>query len=169
MKKTIDWVVIGRFGRAHGVKGLITVHSFTEPRDNVLRYTDWHIQRNNQWQPVNLLRVDVTDKQILALVEGCSDREQAASLTNLDIAVSSEQLPELPSGDYYWHQLMGLQVMNQQGVNFGTVTDMMPTGSNDVMVIHGENRHLIPYIPGRYVVAVDLEKHVILVDWDADF
>lgn len=169
MKKTIDWVVIGRFGRAHGVKGLITVHSFTEPRDNVLRYTDWHMLRNNQWQPVNLLRVDVTDKQILALVEGYSDRDQVAALTNLDIAVSSEQLPELPSGDYYWHQLIGLQVMNQQGVLFGTVTDMMPTGSNDVMVVEGEKRHLIPYIPGRYVVHVDLEKHVILVDWDADF
>lgn len=169
MNKTIDWVVIGRFGRAHGVKGLITVHSFTEPRDNVLRYTDWHMLRNNQWQPVNLLRVDVTDKQILALVEGYSDREQVAVLTNLDIAVSSEQLPELPSGDYYWHQLIGLQVMNQQGVLFGTVTDMMPTGSNDVMVVEGEKRYLIPYIPGRYVVNVDLEKHVILVDWDADF
>ncbi|KTD00049.1 ribosome maturation factor RimM [Legionella erythra] len=169
MKKTIDWVVIGRFGRAHGVKGLITVHSFTEPRDNVLRYTDWHMLRNNQWQPVNLLRVDVIDKQILALVEGYSDRDQVAALTNLDIAVSSEQLPELPSGDYYWHQLIGLQVMNQQGVLFGTVTDMMPTGSNDVMVVEGEKRHLIPYIPGRYVVHVDLEKHVILVDWDADF
>lgn len=169
MKSKIDWVVIGRFGRAHGVKGLITVHSFTEPRDNALRYTDWHIKRDNQWQPVNLLRVDVTDKQILALVEGYSDRDQVAGLTNMDIAVHGEQLPELPPGDYYWHQLIGMQVINQQGVNFGVVSDMMPTGSNDVIVVSGEKRHLIPYLPGRYVLHVDKDNDVILVDWDADF
>ena len=47
-----DWVVVGRFGRAHGIKGFITVHSFTEPRDNILRYTDWHVYINKQWQPL---------------------------------------------------------------------------------------------------------------------
>lgn len=169
MNKEVDWVVIGRFGRAHGIKGLITVHSFTEPRDNILRYTHWHAMINKQWQPINLQRIDITNKHILAQVEGVADREQVAALTNVEIAVKRDQLPELPPGDFYWHELVGMQVVNMQGVNFGTVSDIMPTGSNDVLVVDGEKRRLVPYVMGQYILNVDKQHAVITVDWDAEF
>lgn len=169
MDNEVDRIVVGRFGRVHGIKGFITVHSFTEPRDNILHYTQWHAFINKQWQPLNLLRVEVNDKHILARVEGFADREQVMTLTNVEIAVDKEQLPELESGEYYWHQLVGMQVVNQQGDSLGEVVEILATGSNDVLVVSGKKRQLIPYLPGRSIINVNDDERLIVVDWDTDF
>ncbi|KTC77826.1 ribosome maturation factor RimM [Legionella brunensis] len=169
MDKVIDWLVIGRFGRPHGIKGFVTVHSFTEPRDNILRYTDWHVYINKQWQPLKLLRVEMNEKSILAQIDGYSEREQVAALTHVEIAVDRKQLPPLKEGEYYWHELIGMQVVNQQGMLLGSVAEIMPTGANDVLVVEGEKRHLIPYLPGQFVSDINSSQRIITVDWDADF
>jgi 16S rRNA processing protein RimM len=164
-----QWLIIGRFGRPHGIKGFITVHSFTEPRDNLLGYTDWHIMLNKTWQPIKLLEVEVHNKAILALVEGYPQREDVARLTHAEIAVNREQLAPLALGDYYWHQLVGMKVINQQGESLGTITEIMPTGSNDVLIVTGNKRHLIPYLPGQFVNDINLSQGIMQVDWDVDF
>ena len=164
-----EWIVVGRFGRVHGIKGFITVHSFTEPRENILHYSDWHILVNKKWQPVEILKVEVHSKSIIALIKGYDQRESASSLINAEIAVSRDQLPTPDTGEYYWHDLMGLQVIDQQHKTLGIVVDMMSTGSNDVLVVMGEKRILIPYLPELVIKKVDLESKQIEVDWDADF
>lgn len=169
MTNNTDWVIVGRLGRAHGIKGLITVHSFTEPRDNILQYTDWHVYLDNAWRKLKILRVETHDKLILVQIEGYWEREQLAALTNTDIAISRKQLPLLEAGEYYWHELVGMQVIDQQGQIFGTVTEIMPTGSNDVLVVEGEKRHLIPYLPGQFVIDINPDQRLITVDWDMDF
>lgn len=169
MNNQANWVVIGKFGRPHGIKGFVTVHSFTEPRDNILGYTDWHAFLNNQWQPVKLLNVEVHTKTIVAQIEGYPERELASHLTNVEIAVQKSQLASLEPGEYYWHQLVGMDVINQNGQPFGKVIEIMPTGSNDVLVVQGEKRHLIPYLPGQFIINIDDSQRVITVDWDVDF
>ncbi len=169
MSDDSDWVVVGRFGRPHGVKGFVTVLSFTEPRDNILHYTDWHARLNNQWQRLPLQNLEMNNKFILTQVEGYRDRDEVARLTNIEIAVKREQLPVLQQGEYYWHQLQGMNVVSLQGVLLGSVSEMMATGSNDVLVVIGEKRHLIPYLPGRSIIEVDDSQRVITVDWDTDF
>lgn len=169
MNNTQDWIVVGRFGRVHGIKGLITVHSYTEPRENILQYTQWHARINNKWQPLNLVNLEMNDKHILAQLKDFTDRDQAASLTNIEIGVPREQLPELAQGEYYWHQLIGMRVVNQQGEPLGTVVDILATGSNDVLIVEGDKRQLIPYLPGRSIIEVNASLQQIVVDWDADF
>lgn len=169
MDKVTDWVVVGRFGRAHGIKGLVIVHSFTEPRDNILRYTDWHAYIGKQWQPLSVLHIEVNNKLILAQIEGYSEREQVANLTNSDIAISRSQLPSLKPGEYYWHELVGMEVVNLQGVSFGKVKEVMPTGANDVLVVEGTKRYLIPYLPDQFIMDINPGQNLIRVDWDADF
>lgn len=169
MSNQASWVVIGRFGRPHGVKGFITIQSFTEPRDNILRYADWRVFLNNTWTPIKVLSVEVHNKAIIAKIEGYPEREQVACLTNVEIAIEKEQLAALEPGEYYWHQLVGMKVINQKGDSFGVVTEIMPTGSNDVLVVQGEKRHLIPYLPEQFVIEVNESQRVITVDWDLDF
>ncbi|CEG58085.1 ribosome maturation factor RimM [Legionella fallonii] len=169
MSNQANWVVIGRFGRPHGVKGFITVQSFTEPRDNILRYTDWHVLLNNTWQLIKILSVEVHNKAIIATIEGYPEREMVASLTNVEIAIKKEQLAALEPGEYYWHQLIGMKVVNPKGESFGVVTEIMPTGANDVLVVQGEKRHLIPYLPEQFIIEINESQQVITVDWDVDF
>lgn len=169
MNHQANWVVIGRFGRPHGIKGFVTVHSFTEPRDNILRYTDWHAFLKNEWRPIKLINVEAHSKALIAQVEGYPEREMVAQLTNIEIAVDKAQLVELEPGEYYWHQLIGMNVVNQKGELFGKVIEILPTGANDVLVVQGEKRHLIPYLPGQFVIDVNDSQHTITVDWDMDF
>ena len=70
-----DWVIVGRFGRPHGIKGFVSVYSFTEPNDNILSYSDWHVFLNSQWQAIKLLSVEVHNKAIVAQIEGFPERE----------------------------------------------------------------------------------------------
>lgn len=169
MNNQDNWLIIGRFGKPHGIKGFVTVHAFTEPRDNILRYTNWHAFINNKWQPIKLLSAEVQNKSIIAQIEGYPERETVARLTNVEIAVHREQLEELESGEYYWHQLIGMNVINSKGESFGKVIEIIPTGSNDVLVIQGEKRHLIPYLPGQFILDINSNKQLITVDWDMDF
>ncbi len=164
-----DWLVIGRFGRPHGIKGFITVVSFTEPRENILNYTHWHVGSNNQWQPLNVLQTKVNNKFILAQVEGYAEREQVARLTNVEIAVKREQLQALKPDEYYWHELMDMSVVTKQGRVLGVVSEIMATGSNDVLVVLGEGRYLIPFLPEDVILEIDSRKRLITVDWDPDF
>lgn len=143
--------------------------SFTEPRDNILQYTGWHVKKKGQWHPVTRLSEEITHKHILTRIEGYIEREDVASLTNLDIAVRREALPDLDQGEHYWHQLIGMTVVHRDGSVFGAVREIIATGSNDVLVVVGERRYLIPYLPDDVVLEVDLIKHQITVDWDLDF
>lgn len=169
MNNKTNWVIIGRFGRPHGIKGFVTVHSFTDPADNILRYNDWHVFLNKQWQPLKLLTIEVRSKAIIAQIEGYPERELVSALTNLDIGVQESQLAALAPGEYYWYQLIGMSVINSKGDFFGKVVEIMPTGSNDVLVVEGEKRHLIPYLPGQFVINIDESQQVITVDWDMNF
>lgn len=169
MDTDVNWIVVGRFGRVHGIKGLITIHSHTEPRDNILSYSHWHAYINNQWQALKLLHTEVTDKHILVQVDGYDGREQVASLTNVNIGVRKEQLPELESGEFYWHQLIGMSVVNQQGESLGKVVEIIPTGSNDVLVVEGEKRQLIPWLLSQTIIDVNATQQQIVVEWDPDF
>ncbi len=164
-----DWVVVGQFGRPHGIKGFITVVSFTEPRENIIDYAHWHIGINNQWQPLNILQTTVNNKDILVQVEGYAEREQVAQLTNFEIAVKREQLKKLKPDEYYWHELIGMAVVTKQGEALGHVTELMATGSNDVLIVKGENRYLIPFLADDVILDIDSSQRLITVDWDVDF
>lgn len=120
-------------------------------------------------ETLKVLHLEIHDKVILAQIEGYREREQVARLTNVEIAVSRTQLPALEPGEYYWHELIGMVVINHQGQVLGNVIEMLPTGANDVLVVQGEKRHLIPYLPGQFVIDVNASRRLITVDWDMDF
>jgi 16S rRNA processing protein RimM len=84
-------------------------------------------------------------------------------------------LPELPSGEYYWYQLEGLDVFTVSGECLGKVHHLMETGSNDVVVVRAtsgsidQRERLIPYLPDQVVQQVDLDQGRMVVDWDPEF
>lgn len=164
-----DWIIVGRFGRPHGIKGYASVISFTEPRENILQYAHWHIKKQNQWHPIKRQSDEVTQKHILTKVQGYVEREEVASLTNMAIAIHRDELPHLDLGEYYWHELIGMHVVHCDGRHLGDVTEIMATGSNDVLIVQGEQRYLIPYLPDETVLNVNRDKREIVVNWDLDF
>lgn len=171
MNNSSDWVIVGRFGRPQGLKGLIRVISFTEPESAILDYQSWHVLQKKTWIPVKRVHSEIQNRAIMVRVDGYLQREELAVLTNAEIGVLREQLPVLSNeGEYYWHDLLHMQVRNQEGQLLGNVTQIMPTGANDVLVVEGDNkRHLIPYILKIYIISVDLPQKQMIVNWDEQF
>jgi 16S rRNA processing protein RimM len=100
---------------------------------------------------------------------GCDDRDQVIALLQADIAVRRAQLPPPAPGEYYWADLQGLRVVTVDDVELGTVSHLLATGANDVLVVKGERERLLPFVRDQVVVEVNLEQRLLRVDWDPDF
>jgi 16S rRNA processing protein RimM len=171
MKQTNDLVIIGRIGKPFGLQGFIKIQSFTEPESNIFLYFPWQIHQGQQTpRTVAINEWQQQGEKLVIKIENCETPEQARLYTGADIAIFRHQLPKLTANEYYWSDLEGLTVINQQGVTLGIVEYLFEAGANDVLVVKNDaNQLLIPYALGKYVLNIDLENKTILVDWDAEF
>lgn len=167
MRDKAQRIILGRVTGLYGVKGWIKIMSYTRPRENIFSYAPWLIRQDGgNWREVALLEGKVHGKGLIAALEGMADRDMARAIVGADIAISRSQLQELGPGEYYWHDLLGLKVVNQQDIALGTLKEILETGANDVLVVEGEQRYLIPLIWKIYVLKVDPEQGIIRVDWE---
>ncbi len=164
-----DWLLLGRVSGLYGVRGWVRVFSYTDPRTNILNYPEWYLRHRTGWLPHRLLEGRPHGKGIIARLGGCDDRDQAAALVSMDIAIRRDQLPEVAEDEFYWADLIGLRVETVDGVDLGTVSRLMETGANDVLVVEGDRERLIPYLWRDVVKRVDVASAVMIVDWDPEF
>ncbi|MDH5433083.1 MAG: ribosome maturation factor RimM [Gammaproteobacteria bacterium] len=171
-------VVIGKITGVHGVKGWVKVFSHTEPRLNIIEYNPWLINTANGWKEVDISNGKPQGKTIVAKLKDIDDRDEALKYIGSEIAINESQLKELNHEDYYWRELENLQVINLKGETLGTVSHLIETGANDVMVVAlsdaltkqlKQNEILIPYLYHDVVKKVDLEASIIEVDWDNEY
>ena len=165
----IDGLVkVGDIVGLFGVKGWLKIHSYTRPRQDIFGYDRWMLGQDGKWSRVVPRQGKVQGKGLIVELEGVSDRDQAATLLGAEIAIERDQLPTLPKGEFYWQDLEGLRVEDQQGQLLGVVKHLFETGANDVMVVQGDKEHLIPYIDS-VVLEVNTDAGLIRVDWDREF
>ncbi|TNE77411.1 MAG: ribosome maturation factor RimM [Gammaproteobacteria bacterium] len=170
----VDPAIVGRITTVHGIKGWVKVHSFTEPGENIVHYSPWWLKSAEGWQKIEVDQHRATAKGLMVHLKGIDDRDIARQFCQRDIAVEKANMPSLPAGEYYWHQLEGLDVVTCQGLRLGVVDSLMETGANDVLVVKGDansldrQERLIPYVE-QFILGVDLGARQIEVDWDPDF
>jgi 16S rRNA processing protein RimM len=166
-------VVLGRVTGLFGVEGWVKVHSYTRPPESILEFSSWLIGRRGRWQAFNVTEARPQGQTLVAHLAGergpLPDRDVAVVLLDCEIAVARAAMPVLPTGQYYWFDLVGLEVVNPDGVVLGKVHDMMETGANDVLVVAGERERLIPFVLDEIIQAVDIDGGRIVADWDPDF
>ncbi|HHC74959.1 MAG TPA: ribosome maturation factor RimM [Thiothrix sp.] len=168
MSQTIK---LGHIMGVFGVKGWVKIYSHTAPRDSILTYSPWQLQKKGQpLQNYPVKQGQLHGKSLIAQLENVDNRNHAEALIGASIYIQRTQLPKLATQDYYWTDLEGLQVYNLQAIHLGTVDYLIETGANDVLIVKQSNghEHLIPYIDA-VVQQVDLQAKRLLVDWDADF
>jgi 16S rRNA processing protein RimM len=132
--------------------------------------------RENQAEPYGeqtVLEAKVHGAEVVARLEGVDDRDAAALMKGMLVAVPREELPKAKKDEYYWTDLIGLSVVNTEGIQFGAVKELLETGANDVLVVKGEEgeakqERLIPFIR-QVILDVDLKGRTIKVDWGADY
>jgi 16S rRNA processing protein RimM len=161
-------VVMGRVVAPFAVKGWIRVQPFTQLPASLLDYRTWWLGREGAWTPGAVEEGAVHGKSVVAKLAGCEEREAAAAMQGLEVAVPRSQLPQSQPGEYYWSDLLGLAVRNLQNQALGRVEGLLETGANQVLVVRGDRERLIPFV-AAFVVTVDLAQGEIVVDWELDF
>lgn len=161
-----DDVTLGTISGVHGIKGWVKVFSYTDPREAILDYQPWRL--GEAGEAVRIEQGQRHGKTIIASLPGVDTPEQARTLVGQEIRVPRSALPDSGEDAWYWTDLLGLAVINREGQRLGTVTKMIETGANDVMVLDGERERLIPFVKEQVVQRVDLEGGEIHVDWHAD-
>lgn len=165
------YLELGKVVGVWGVKGWVKLNSYTRERIDIAQYSKWWLGSNqNDLSPYEVLNCREQGRGIAAQLANVTDRDQAMQLMGKSIFVAQTDLPDLPKGEYYWHQLIGLTVTNLVGEELGKVASMLETGANDVLVVKGKypSDVLIPYVD-HVVNKIDLEQSQLVADWDPDY
>jgi 16S rRNA processing protein RimM len=184
-----DAIELGRVQEAFGIKGWVRIHPHSADTDALLASKVWYLEPPEPkfargfsafkgTVAVNVTDIKVQTAGIVAQLEGMDDRNLAEALKGVRIHVPRSAFPATPEGEYYWVDLIGLRVVNREGVDMGVVRDLMPTGPSSVLVLEFEatnaegQSHLaermIPFVDA-YVDKVDQAAKLITVDWQTDY
>ena len=163
--KTIN---IGKVIGLHGVKGWLKILSFSSPPENIFNYKSLIISNKYINQIFHIEDSRKQGKKILIKLDNIDDRTSAESLKESDIYIQRSDLPQLSEDTYYWEDLLGFNVFNQNNIKIGNVDSFIETGSNDVLIVKTtKNKNiLIPFIMNKSIKVVNIESYYITVDWE---
>jgi 16S rRNA processing protein RimM len=159
-------LVVGRIGKAHGLRGEVTVEVRTDDPD--LRFAPGAVLETDPARrgPLTVASGRVQGGRLVLRFEGVEDRTAAEGLRNTMLIVEADpdELPDDPD-EFYDHQLVGLRVVTVDGRDVGTVTEMLHLPTQDVFVVtRADGREaLIPFVE-EIVPDVDLDEQTVLVD-----
>ena len=166
---TDKYIIIGKLGKIHGLNGWLNLYPETKPADKILDYKPLYCMLLSEWQKMNVDDIKSYGNHFLLHIQGIDNPEDAKKYVGKEIAILRDQLAKLRQGEYYWTDLEGVTVINQNNIELGTIDHLMETGSNDVMVVVGKKRYLIPYIRKQVIIDIDLDTKIMHVNWDEEF
>lgn len=161
-------IVIGEIVGAHGLRGEVRVRITGDSADHLLEADTLWLGRGTE--DATARRVDVLgggpgrSGELRLRLDGIGDRDAAEMMKGLRIMTETSALPKLPSGEFYWHELVGCRVESEAGFVAGHVKEIWATGAHDVLVVLDELgvRRLVP-TAAALMRSVDLEARRIVV------
>ena len=175
-----DAIEVGRIADAWGLKGWFKVLSHSASPEALFSSKRWYLQPAERgaktFSGTVLLRVREAREHsgsVVASAQEVDDRDAAEALKGARIFVARSSFPTASQDEYYWVDLIGLAVVNREGVDLGIVKELMSTGPQTVLVLQYQaegkaQERMIPFV-SAYVDAVNLPGKLITVDWQADY
>lgn len=170
-------VVLGRIVGPYSLRGWLNVHFFGDDPEALGEMPQWWLGSNPEalsdesaWQAFELQQLRPHGKGMIAKFGGIDDRTAAEAIDGFYIATPRSALPKTTQDEYYWADLVGLQVVNTQGEELGRLTSLMTAGAHEVLCIKDESGHerLLPFV-AAVVKKVDIASGQMLVNWGSDW
>lgn len=163
-------IVLGRVTAPYGVRGWVKVHPFGDDPGEWQKMRHWWLGAEPQWCSYEIEQFELRGRSVLVRFAGVEDRSSAEQLCGLYVAAPRERLPAGADNEYYWADLLGLEVLNLAGDRLGKVTELMSTGAHDVLCLSDEQgrQRLLPFVE-PVVREVDLDAKRIRVEWERDW
>jgi 16S rRNA processing protein RimM len=170
-----DLVLVGYVNGAYGVAGAVRVTPYSPDADALQKVKTWWLDKPAA-QSVSVRTAKMHGGDVVAQLAGVVGRDAAEALKGATVSIPRSMFPTLPDGEFYWSDLIGLDVQNLQGEALGQVTDLMHNGAQSILRIQpdgaagGEKapERLIPFVD-QFVKNVDLAGKKITADWGLDY
>lgn len=161
---------MGRVVGSFGVKGWVKVKPFSQKEDALADHDTWVVRTRDGWREMDLEDFEVHAKGPVAKLAGSDAREVSDALRGADVAVVREALGDAEEGTLYQVDLIGLEVVEEEGARLGRIDGFFDAGETSVMVVAGADgrERLIPFV-ADFVKSVDREARRVTVDWKADY
>lgn len=183
-----DAVELGRIQDAWGIKGWVRILPHSADTSALIASSSWFLQPPEArfargfsaftgCVGVGVAEVKPHTDGLVAQLDGVDDRNAAEALKGVRIYLPRSAFPATPEGEYYWVDLIGLDVFNREGVHLGVVRDLMPTGPTSVLVLEYTEtvdgaeqtaERMIPFVDA-YIDDVDRAARRITADWQPDY
>jgi 16S rRNA processing protein RimM len=156
------FVVIGKFRRPHGIRGEIRMTVLTDFPDLISPGQTIYAGERHQAYTIRELRWHGDD--LLLSLKELPDRTAVEIFRNIMVYMKSKDMPELPEGEYFIHQLVGMEVITDQGDKLGILKEILVTGANDVYLVESqEGKELLLPAIEEVVLDINQENNQILV------
>lgn len=166
--KDSDVVVIAKVGAAYGLKGFCKLNEFSENTEQLLKKTVF-MKKRGIWQAASPFELMKHAGRLMVRFLDCETPEATVPYVNLQLAINKADLPVCDSEhEFYWAELEGMRVVNQDHVALGQVQYLFDSGASDILVIQGEKEYLIPFVKD-FVISIHREDKLMVVNWDPEF
>lgn len=163
---------MGRIVAPYGVLGWLKIHPLGDDPESWGSMTQWWLSPDEEgkaWQPYPVEAFRPHGSGWIAKLGGLDSRTQAERLDGWYFAAPREAMPKPKQDEYYWTDLIGLNVRNEQDELLGTVGSLIETGAHQVLVVNdGESERLLPFV-SQVVKGVDVSERIIHVEWGKDW
>jgi 16S rRNA processing protein RimM len=160
----MELLEIGRIIRCHGLAGRVKVLSYLESQDILDNLPEVFVGR--RVLETVLFSVDAVQpgrEFFILKLSGIDDRDAAAKLVRSSVWMPAEKMNKLSEGEYYWHEIIGLQVVTEEGQALGRIESVFPTGSNDVYICRGGEKEILLPAIGEVVRKIDTDRGIMVV------
>ena len=159
-----EFILVASVGKPIGLKGWAKINSFTRPPENLFNYKNFFIDEDGIKKVFKIKKFSKSGRNYIFKMESFNSLEEIERFKNKEIFINSKDLPELKENEFYWKDLIGKEVELENGTFVGVVTEIIETGSDDVLVVEKENqKELIPFNFGEVIKKVSGD--LIIVDW----
>jgi 16S rRNA processing protein RimM len=164
MNKTTEWATIGRIVAPFGIQGELKIRPFTDIPDRFATLEAVYLSSDYSRRAIKGIR-PYKGEMLLLKLEGVNDATTAETLRDCRLCIPADELAELPPDAYYQHDILGLRVFRLDERFVGVISEIMPTGGNDVYVIKADDgrQFLIPAVK-NVIKQVDLVRRVMYID-----
>ncbi len=159
----MEKILIAKIQAHQGLNGWLKIYSYSETKEKFSNYTHFFVLNNRNYNQLDIEDIKI-DKSIKIKFRSINSREDAERFIDKSLYIEADQLEKLNDNEYYWKDLIGLDVYIEEGEKIGVISDIIETGSNDVLVIQGEKELLVPYIYGQSIKNVFLNDNKVVID-----
>jgi 16S rRNA processing protein RimM len=155
----LEWIAVGKVTRPHGLKGEMKFRPFTKDEDILMGISLVKLGRGeNKGRELQVENLRGHYSKRIVKFKGLNSIESVREFSGDSLHIKREDFQTLPEGEYYWFEIEGLNVYDEEGSYYGQIVEIIKTGSNDVYVVQDEKKEILLPMIDSVVKVIDLDQ-----------